>query len=70
MAISGMAARTPVPKTAMKLVHRIGLGIISVHEVAALHARHTLLTPVSDMSYSVWTGIRLGKTLFFEIQPL
>ena len=68
--ISGMAARAPVPETAMKSVHGIGLGIIAVHKVAVRHSRHTLLAPVSHMLNSVWTGILLDKALFFKIQPL
>ena len=68
--ISGMAARTPVPETAMKFVNGIGLGIIAVHKVAVRHSRHTLLAPVSHMLNSVWTGILLDKALFFKIQPL
>ena len=68
--ISGMAARTPVPETAMKFVHGVGLGIIAIHKVAVHHSRHILLTPVSHMLNSVWTGILLDKALFFKIQPL
>ena len=55
----GITVGTPVPETAMKFVHRVGVVGVPIHEEA--YARDTHLTGIARvlnvMGWTVWVGV-------------
>ena len=65
--VSGMAFGTTVKETSVKLVNRVGLGIVPIHKVRICGSGYTLFTPVSHMPYSVRADTLLGDAMLFVV---
>lgn len=65
--VSGMAFRTTVKETSVKLVNHVGLGIIPIQKLRICGSGYTLLTPVSHMPYSVRADTLLGDAMLFVV---